>query len=81
MSLKGSSVLTRDKDHNDDDSDSGHNDYGDDNTNDDDSDSGHNDYGDDNTNGDDGYESKLQGNQTVWLTEAFATCVLKGGYR
>ena len=36
MSLEGSSVLTRDNDHNDDDSDSGHNDYSDDNTNGDD---------------------------------------------
>ena len=68
MSLQGSSVIARDNDHNDDDDD--------DNTNDDEGDGDHNDEDDDNTNGDDCYESKVQGNQTVWLTEACATRVL-----
>ena len=64
MSLKGSAVLARENDQNNDDSDGGHNDVDDDNTNGDEVDGDHNDDDDDNTNGDDGLESKVQRNQT-----------------
>ena len=55
MSLQGSSVLARDNDQNNDDSDGGHNDVDDDNTNGDEVDGDHNDDDNDNTNDDDGY--------------------------